>query len=69
VSARNEEYVGARCIVPKVNGNNTKTEKAQFIVPLYLNPNFFNAIRNTQYEINWQIGQLENWLIKIYAIR
>ena len=34
VSARNEEDVGARCIVPKVNGNNTKTERAQFIVPL-----------------------------------
>jgi len=34
VSARNEEDVGARCIVPKVNRNNTKAERAQFIVPL-----------------------------------
>ena len=26
--------VGARCIVPKVNGNNIKTGRAQSIVPL-----------------------------------
>ena len=43
--------VGARCIVPKVNRNNTKTERAQFIVPLQHNYNQSYFQRNTQYAI------------------
>ena len=32
-------------------GQTKETGRAQFIVPLRLNPNFFNAILDTQYAI------------------
>ena len=46
-----ERTVGAYCHTPTGDKKQAVLERAQFIVSLHLNPSFFNAIPDTQYDI------------------
>ena len=57
-----EKTVGAHCYTSTGDRRQAVLERAQSIVPLHLNPNFFNAILGTNYYslTTNLIGKLEN---------